>query len=166
MTIILFAHGLETGPWGRKSLALRDAGHEVSAPDCQGQDLATRIERLRQAILEAEVPPLVVGSSFGGIAGLVAALMAAEQGVVIPGLVLCAPALMIPPPPNTVTTLRRPAPTIIVHGTHDDVIPVEVSRRFSREHAAELREVDDDHRLAQAGIPAILEAVRELTHDG
>ena len=37
---VLFCHGLESGPWGRKSIALRDAGLEVIAPDGRGQDLA------------------------------------------------------------------------------------------------------------------------------
>jgi pimeloyl-ACP methyl ester carboxylesterase len=159
---ILFAHGLESGPIGRKSQALLDAGYEVIAPDGRGCDLAQRVAGLVAALVAAEHPPLVVGSSFGGIAGLVAALVAAERGVVVPGLVLCAPALMLPPPDGTVEGLWCPAPTIIVHGTRDEVIPIEVSRRFAREHGARLREVDDDHGLGQAGLVAILTAVREL----
>lgn len=159
---ILFAHGLESGPWGRKSLALAEAGYEVLAPDCRDQDLATRVQRLLDALLQADPPPLLVGSSFGGIAGLCAALLAAERGVVVPGLVLCAPALMIPPPKGTIEALACPAPTIVVHGTRDEVIPIDVSRRFAQVHGAILREVDDDHRLAQTGLRAILDAVREL----
>jgi predicted alpha/beta hydrolase family esterase len=160
---ILFAHGLESGPVGRKSQALVSAGHEVLAPDCRGLDLARRVEVLVEAIVGAEgAPPLLVGSSFGGIAGLVAAQLAAARGVVVPGLVLCAPALQLPPPPGTVERLACPARTILVHGTRDEVIPIEVSRRFAREHGAELREVDDEHGLGHAGLPVILAAVREL----
>jgi len=162
---ILFAHGLESGPIGRKSQALVDAGYEVLAPDCRGLELAQRVERLVTALVGATstiAPPLVVGSSFGGIAGLVAALVAAERGVVVRGLVLCAPALMLPPPLGTVEQLGCPARTILVHGTRDEVIPIDVSRRFAREHGAELREVDDDHGLGNAGLPVILAAVREL----
>jgi pimeloyl-ACP methyl ester carboxylesterase len=42
-------------------------------------------------------------------------------------------------------------PTRIVHGTRDDVVPVELSRRFAagRDHV-ELVEVDDGHRLEQS----------------
>lgn len=165
---ILFAHGLESGPVGRKSQALMDAGYEVLAPDCRGLDLAQRVARIVDALVGAWTSrgeaPLLVGSSFGGIAGLVAALVAAERGVTLPGLVLCAPALMLPPPPGTVERLRCPTRTIIVHGTRDEVIPIEHSRGFAREHGAELREVDDDHGLGHAGLPVILAAVREL-HD-
>lgn len=161
---ILFAHGLESGPIGRKSQALLDEGYEVLAPDCRGLELARRVEVLVDAILGAEAaPPLLVGSSFGGIAGLLAALVAAERGVVVRGLVLCAPALMLPPPPNTVERLTAPpCRTILVHGLRDEVIPIEVSRRFSREHGVELREVDDAHGLGGAGLEVILTAVREL----
>ena len=160
---ILFAHGLESGPVGRKSQALADAGYELLAPDCRGLDLAARVERLVEALVTAKEPPLLVGSSFGGIAGLVAALVAAERGVALRGLLLCAPALMLPPPPGTVERLALPpARTIIVHGTRDEVIPIEVSRRFAAEHGAELREVDDEHGLGHAGLAVILEAVKEL----
>lgn len=158
---ILFAHGLESGPVGRKSSALVDAGYDLHAPDCRGLQLAQRIPRLLEAIVEMAPTPLLVGSSFGGIAGLVAAIMAADGGVVVPGLVLCAPALMRVPPPDTVDALRCPAPTVVIHGTRDKVIPIEVSRSFAREHGAELREVDDDHSLAGPGLEAILAAVAE-----
>lgn len=159
---ILFAHGLESGPVGRKSQALVDAGHAVISPDCRGLDLAQRVARIVEVLLATSPPPLLVGSSFGGIAGLVAALVAQARGVTLPGLVLCAPALMLPPPPDTVERLRCPARTILVHGTRDEVIPIALSRRFAAEHGAELREVDDDHGLGHAGLPVILAAVREL----
>lgn len=162
-TPLLFAHGLESGPIGRKSQALIDLGYEVIAPDCRGQDLPTRVDRLIATLLEhPQRPPLLVGSSFGGIAGLVAALVAAERGVVVAGLVLCAPALMLPPPPGTVTQLGCPARTIVVHGRSDEVIPIDVSRKFCREYGATLREVDDTHALAGPGLAAIIDAVEQF----
>lgn len=158
---ILFCHGLESGPHGRKFHALREAGFRVASPDCRNEDLATRVVRLHRAIVDAESPPLVVGSSFGGIAGLLAALLAEQDGVRIPGLVLCAPALQIPVPPTIDVALRCPAPTIIVHGRRDEVIPIEISGRFARAHGAELVETDDDHSLASS-VPSIIDAVRRL----
>jgi len=38
-------------------------------------------------------------------------------------------------------------PTVIVHGWHDDVVPVENSIRYARECSASLLLVDGDHRL-------------------
>ncbi|MBI5086811.1 MAG: alpha/beta fold hydrolase [Acidobacteria bacterium] len=39
-------------------------------------------------------------------------------------------------------------PTLIYHGVHDTVVPVQVSRNFARTRtSAELREVDSDHEL-------------------
>jgi predicted alpha/beta hydrolase family esterase len=158
---LLFCHGLESGPHGRKYHALVDAGFEVEAPDCRGEDLAARVTRLHRAIVDAAEPPLVVGSSFGGIAGLLAALLAARAGVRIPGLVLCAPALQIPRPPSVDVELACPSPTIIVHGLGDEVIPIDVSRQFARTHGADLIEVDDDHGLA-GSLGEIVAAVRRL----
>ncbi|MEM7158668.1 MAG: alpha/beta fold hydrolase [Myxococcota bacterium] len=162
MTTIVFAHGLESDPIGRKSQAIIDAGYHVIAPDGRGLDLGARIPRILEALEGVDPPPVLVGSSFGGIGGLIAAIMASERGMTLPGLVLCAPALMLPPPPQTVAQLSRPTRTIIIHGTRDDIIPIDVSRAFAREHGAELREVDDDHRLSEAGLPPMLEAVAEL----
>jgi hypothetical protein len=36
----------------------------------------------------------------------------------------------------------------IVHGWNDDVVPVDSSVRYAREHHAALHVVDDDHRLS------------------
>jgi len=57
-------------------------------------------------------------------------------------------------------SLFCPAPTTIVHGRHDEVIPIEASRRFARDHGARLVEVEDDHTLARS-LDVILHAVHE-----
>jgi len=46
-----------------------------------------------------------------------------------------------------------------VHGVHDEVIPIEVSRRFAREHSATLVEVDDGHSLSES-LPKLIAIVR------
>jgi len=55
-------------------------------------------------------------------------------------------------------------PTLIVHGTRDEVVPIEHSRTFARgRRHVHLVEVDDDHELV-ASLPQILEeADRFLT---
>jgi uncharacterized protein len=50
-------------------------------------------------------------------------------------------------------------PVTIVHGRADDVVPVEVSRRYvERFPAVELVEVDDDHRL-QGALPRVAQII-------
>ena len=45
--------------------------------------------------------------------------------------------------------LGRSVPTLIFHGTQDEVIPVEASQRFARERPwVQLRELESDHSLA------------------
>jgi alpha/beta superfamily hydrolase len=40
-----------------------------------------------------------------------------------------------------------PCPAAIVHGWHDDIVPVENSIRWAREHHAALHVLNSDHRL-------------------
>ena len=45
-------------------------------------------------------------------------------------------------------SLDRRLPTRLVHGIHDDTVPIEESRRFVRSHPwASLEELDSDHGL-------------------
>jgi hypothetical protein len=44
--------------------------------------------------------------------------------------------------------LQRPIPTLILHGRHDDVIPIQASRDFAQKRPwVELMELDSDHGL-------------------
>ncbi|RMH43414.1 MAG: alpha/beta fold hydrolase [Deltaproteobacteria bacterium] len=148
---IVFCHGLESGPRGRKTEALRAAGFTVEAPDCRGADLATRADQIVEVLRADPRPAVVVGSSYGGAAALLAAARAPGR---VAELVLCAPALAalgpIPPPP---------VPTTILHGTRDDVCPIEASRALARHDGVDLVEVDDDHRLA-GSLDRLVDVVR------
>jgi len=161
---IIFCHGLETGPHGRKYHAMREAGLEVVAPDFQGMPLAARVSKLIP-ILEASTAPVIVGSSYGGITAVCAAIHVVEAGARITGMVLCAPALARAEPPADSMDLYAPAPTLIVHGTRDDVCPIEVSRTFAAANAnTTLVEVDDEHALPDS-IDVIIEATRSFIDD-
>lgn len=50
-----------------------------------------------------------------------------------------------------------PCPTLVVHGTRDEVVPIEGSRRYAAAHPDRVRlvEVDDDHGLV-ASLPTIV----------
>lgn len=50
-------------------------------------------------------------------------------------------------------------PVCIVHGWHDDIVPVENSIRFAKQCAASLHLIDGDHRLT-ANIEEINEYLR------
>lgn len=146
---VFFCHGLESAPHGRKYQALTGAGLDVTAPDFRNLALADRVARLVPLLRGAD-RPVVVGSSYGGITALCAAVEVTGAGAEVTGLVLCAPALGRREPPATNMALVAPVPTVIVHGTRDDVVPISVSRAFAAANPGRvtLIEVDDEHRLA------------------
>jgi len=150
---VLFCHGLETGPFGRKYAALVAAGLEVIAPDCQGLPLLERVSIVAPLVLEHA--PLLVGSSYGGAVAVLASMRAQ---IPLPGIVLCAPALHMTDEPGG---LRAMARTVILHGTADDVVPIAVSREYAERTGAELIELQDDHRLSHSD-PVMIAAVRRL----
>lgn len=154
---LLFCHGLESGPHGSKYQALCDAGHQVIAPDCRALSLRERVDIVVPLI--RELKPYVVGSSYGGLTAVLAAMRA---GVELPGVVLCAPALERAEPPNEdPNTLALVGPTVIIHGIEDEIVSVEVSQRYASRTGATLVEVHDGHRLENSRAK-ILEALASL----
>ncbi|MEZ4316799.1 MAG: alpha/beta fold hydrolase [Myxococcota bacterium] len=142
---VLFAHGLEGHPSGRKPSVLREAGLVVTAPDGRERPLIERVQGLLAA-LEGLDRPVLVGSSYGGLAMLAVARDCPDR---FAGLVLCAPALTWnEPPAGDPEALIAPPGTVILHGVHDEIIPVEASRRLvARSPGSRLLELDDGHRL-------------------
>lgn len=149
---ILWLHGKESGPFGSKYHALVNAGFDVVAPDLQDLSLADRVSKV-VPLLESK--PFLVGSSMGGIT---AVLAARAFGGPLPGLLLCAPAFRISD--EALASLHVNAPVTIIHGTLDDIVPIEDSRRYAALHGARLIEVEDGHRLAESLEPIVLEVKR------
>jgi pimeloyl-ACP methyl ester carboxylesterase len=155
---IIFCHGLESHPHGRKYEYLTRAGLDVRAPDFQGLALADRVAALEPILAEAD-KPLVIGSSYGGATALCAAIRHRERGGDLTALILCAPALGRSEPPLDSMDLYAPVPTVILHGTRDDVVPIEVSRNLAaRDPNVKLIELDDVHDLS-GSLPELLGAV-------
>jgi len=159
--MVVLAHGLEGRPDGRKATALKEAGFTVLAPDGRGKPLAERIievERLLQALSDI----VLVGSSYGGA---VAAVVASRHRARLRGLVLLAPALVWAEDPiddPEAIVVPSDLPCIVIHGIHDETIPVAVSRRLAeRSPHIDLRERDDDHLLRDS-LDEMISAVREL----
>jgi pimeloyl-ACP methyl ester carboxylesterase len=114
-------------------------------------DPAERVEKLLAVGRALHGPIALVGSSMGGH---VAAAAASQLDAA--ALFLLAPAFYMPGfekyTPQDVTV-----PTAIVHGWHDDVVPVDNSIRWAREHRATLHLLDSNHRLEdQIGAICIL----------
>ena len=162
MPLVLFSHGQESGPWGTKIKILADAARELGCKadsiDYQGiVEPTERVNKLMAACENLDEPIVLVGSSMGGH---VATAAAEKVGAI--GLFVLAPAYYMP----GYEELTPPAPEIpieIVHGWHDDVVPVENSIRYARKCAATLHLVNGDHRLT-ANIDEITEWFRRFIH--
>ena len=155
---IVFAHGLEGSPQGRKIQHLRGQGFDVLAPDGRGLALAERLVGLEEATRSGGI--LLAGSSYGGLAAAHLALQHPSRFI---GLLLMAPALHFSETPvEDVSQLRPPenVPTIVIHGRHDAIVPIETSRRYVTA-GAQLIETEDDHRLVQS-LNEITRAVQAL----
>jgi pimeloyl-ACP methyl ester carboxylesterase len=146
MTTVLFSHGQESGPWGTKIRAMaemvNDLGFAADSIDYQGiDDPAERVKKCVRECAGIDDRIVLVGSSMGGH---VATAAAAQVGAI--GLFVLAPAYFMagyedltPEPPAI--------PIAIVHGWHDNIVPVENSIRYAGNCSATLHLVDGDHRL-------------------
>lgn len=148
MTMVIFSHGQESGPWGTKIRAMaervREMGCEADSIDYQGiADPTERVDKLRRECADISEKLILVGSSMGGHVATAAAdaLGAAGLFVLAPAYYMEGFEELTPPPPAM--------PICIVHGWHDDIVPVENSIRFARACSATLHLVDGDHRLTQ-----------------
>ena len=153
---VVFSHGKESGPWGAKITAMaevvRDLKIGVESVDYRGlDDPAKRVEKLLAEGRVLKGPIVLVGSSLGGH---VAAASASRLDTA--ALFLLAPAFYMPGF-EKYTPQEVAVPTAIVHGWHDDVVPVDNSIRWAREHRATLHILDSNHRLEdQIGAICIL----------
>jgi len=158
MTTVIFSHGQESGPWGTKIRAMAELvkglGYAADSIDYQGiADPTERVEKCLRECAGIDDDIVLVGSSMGGH---VATAAAAEVGAA--GLFVLAPAYFMegyeeltPPPPEM--------PICIVHGWHDEIVPVDNSIRYARNCGATLHLVDGDHRLT-ANLDEINEYLR------
>ncbi len=146
LTTVVFSHGKETGPWGTKITAMaavvRELGLAAESVDYQGiDDPRVRVEKLLAFAGPFAGRVVLAGSSMGGHVSA-----AAARSLRARGLFLLAPAFYMPGF-EVFTPRNVGCPTLIVHGWLDDVVPVDHSIRWAREHRAALHVLDSDHRL-------------------
>lgn len=142
--LVCFAHGKESGPWGRKITRLaevaRERGFDAISPDYSH----THDPRARVAQLLRQSPRarrlVLAGSSMGGYVSARACAALRPQA-----LFLMAPALYFPGWDEEPEGI--PALCSIVHGWRDDIVPPERALRFAQRHRAELLLIDAEHTL-------------------
>jgi pimeloyl-ACP methyl ester carboxylesterase len=163
VSTVVFSHGKESGPWGSKITAMAQVVRElhlsVESVDYRGlEDPGARVERLLAVGRGLKGPLLLVGSSMGGHVAAAAATRLEAAG-----LFLLAPAFYMPGF-ESFTPQDVHLPTVIVHGWHDDIVPVDNSIRWAREHRATLHVLDSGHRLDDQ-IEAICRLLRDFLKD-
>ena len=146
MGTVVFSHGKESGPWGSKITAMaamvRELDWAVESVDYRGlDDPGDRVRKLIDQAGKLAEPLVLVGSSMGGHVSAAAAARLRPRG-----LFLLAPAFYMKGyeqyTPQDVT-----CDTSLVHGWHDEIVPVDNSIRWAREHQAALHVLNSDHRL-------------------
>ncbi len=133
---ILFLHGLESTPGGKKPKFLESLGHEVLNPAMIREDFKASVQ-IAQKVYDKESPDIVVGSSRGG-----AVAMAMETRDT--QTVLIAPAYK---KYNVKPDKLCGKPTIL-HSICDDVIPVRDSADLVTEHGYRLHVCGENHRMS------------------
>lgn len=128
---------------GTKGVFFRERYPGMIVEDFPGT-FEERMERL-EGLLRGKTGLILVGSSFGG---LMAAVYACLHGDRVEKLILLAPAIHLDPF-DPFLGGKSGVPTVLVHGTKDDVVPPEpvrlrAERVFTR---LEYRLVEDDHSL-------------------
>ena len=149
---VIFSHGHLSSPQSRKIQVLAPLtealGFETDAIDYSDlqDDPYGRVDRLCAAIEALESPPLLVGSSLGGLVS-----MAAAERFEVAGLFLMAPALFMEDrvPGGTVREAYAPKTehVCLVHGWHDDIVEPERSLRYAAASGTTLHLLPADHGL-------------------
>lgn len=142
--LLVFAHGKESGPWGTKITHLADVarrrGFEVLSPDySHTPDPRVRVAQLVEIAPKAK-RLVLVGSSMGGYVSAIACAALKPDA-----LFLMAPALYFAGWEEEPEGI--PQRCTVVHGWHDDIVPLAQAQRFAKRHSAALHIVDSGHTL-------------------
>lgn len=139
----VFIHGLEGSSQGNKARLLQRAIPGILIPEFEGS-LQRRMAHLR-AVLLPRFEWLLIGSSYGG---LMAVLYASQFPDRVRKLILLAPAVVWPDLEWS-SPAQIKIPTVIYHGSDDQIIPVEAVSNITQElfENVVLHVVNDDHSL-------------------
>lgn len=159
---LVYLHGSDSDSNSGKARLFRGWFPGMLTPDFTGS-FEERMAQL-QTILSDQADWTLIGSSYGGLMGTV---FASERPTQVRKLILLAPALLRdssgvyldPLTGNPLVHSKKPehglevvpVPTVIVHGTMDDIAPLEPVRKIAETLFTDLQYiiVDDGHRLSK-----------------
>lgn len=154
---LLFLHGLESKPGGRKSQFLKSCGHLVINPALPRETFEISKKIAQDAIDFSDTKvDVIVGSSRGGAVGMSVATREA-------GLVLVAPAwkkYMNTSDLKNWSSRVDPSNTIILHSENDSIVPFQDSQELADSYGIKLVNVGQCHRMNDDDA---LEALADVT---
>ena len=125
-TKIIYLHGLESTSQSGKARQFAEKFPGMVTPDFTGS-FEERMKQLKP-ILGRKKNWIIIGSSFGGLMGTV---FTCEHPTQVRKLILLAPALLRDHFAPYLNLEPVSVPTVIVHGTEDDVVPLEPVREVA-----------------------------------
>ena len=141
---LIYLHGLESESNSGKARQFREWFPGMLTPDFKGS-FEQRMSQL-QPILGDSRDWTIIGSSFGGLMGTV---FTCKNPTQVRKLILLAPALVRESFGSYLDLQPVSVPVTVIHGTMDDVVPLEPAREVAQSLFTNLQYivVDDDHRL-------------------
>lgn len=145
MKTVLFLHGLESTPGGKKPTFLKEQGYKVINPSLPKDDFEESV-KIAQVNVYAHRPDFIVGSSRGG-----AVAMAINT--------LQAPTVLIAPAWKKYGVPNKTKNSFVLHCENDDIVPFEDTQElFRNSEGTTIVSCGEDHRMSDAGA---LEALKE-----
>ena len=143
-TKLIYLHGLESDSKSGKARQFREWYPGMLTPDFKGS-FEERMIQLHP-ILEGDSGWTIIGSSYGGLMGTV---FTCTNPTKVRKLILLAPALLRDAFGVYLDLQPVSVSTVVIHGTQDDVVPLESAREVAESLFTNLDYivVDDSHRL-------------------
>lgn len=143
---VIYLHGSDSSSQSGKARQFAEKFPGMVTPDFTG----SFEERMAQlySILGDQKDWVILGSSYGGLMGTV---FTCQHPAQVRKLILLAPALLMDPFGTYLELEPVSVPTVIIHGTEDDVVPLQPVRDLAEKLFTNLQYmvVDDGHRLHQ-----------------
>ena len=157
MKKILFLHGLNSRPGGKKPTFLKGKGFKVFNPSLPKSSFEESMA-IAQQIIDDEKPDAIVGSSRGGAVAMCLNTSATECGIV-----LVAPA-WTRFDRSQCEDVNLSSSSMIIHSRHDNIVSISDSENLASTSGAKLICVGNDHRMSDNdALEAILDAVMWVT---